>query len=949
MGRQTEGPPSRGATGDWFVPRVLNDRYVLLDVLGQGGAGTVFRAFDRELGRNLAVKLLHSQHDEGASTRSIRLKREARAIASLQHPNVVSVYDVAAYEDGLFITMEYVEGSSLRDWLAQHPSIDAIIETFEQAGQGLFAAHRAGIVHRDFKPANVLVGTDGRVRVVDFGVARSASVAAPTAETPVPETPGLSGGTLTKTGGIIGTPAYMAPEQIRAEQVDSRADQYSFCLSLAEALLGERAPWRRSLIDAVAVDPATIRAWLKGRGIPAPLRSDLERGLSMSPTERFDSMEPLLARLTRLRGRRRRSIERFLTVSAVGVAGLVALGVNLRPGPCHGFESSVNRVWSTQDAVTLTEAMARRGLSSEIQREVTGGLDRYAADWLRWRTEVCEATNVRGEQSERLLDVRMHCLDRRLADFGSLVSLLKARPPFSPEAVTDAVLRLPEPGPCTRMAATGSARAASNPDLQPRIEAMEAAFSELSARYAAGLVEEGLRLAGDARSRADELDVAAVSAESYDWLARFHAALDQRQPASEAWHRAIAHADAAADDGRRLGAYLELIRLDQGTRDTAERTDRAVEQAEALLVRLGDDARSRAAVLSTRARLALRRGRFLECRTLGEEAMALTRDAARVSLAERLRVEEDLASCLEQLGLRRRAARVIEASLRTATAKLGPDHPRVGRLWAELSRAKDFSGDPVGAERAAEEALRIARSTLGDSHSQTARAWQVLGNVHFRSRAYEAAVSCYEQSESIHRGLFGPDSHQVAGLLTSRALSLSKLGRYEASDELHARAVERFSAALGPRHPDTGAAIGRRGANLQDRGDCDAAVPYLRRAKAILKDADPQHARILDQIRGLAGCLLSMGRNEEALEELQEGLRLSQVRDEAPYFTGLLYFQAAQAYWRTDEDRSRAVELARTSLDWLEEDGQDDAFIADVQRWVQARTGPVTSPASTAP
>jgi serine/threonine protein kinase len=238
-------------------------RFVVLGDLGAGGMGHVVRAFDPQLGREVALKRLHADGPE-ASARAIR---EAQAVASLSHPNVIAVYDFGEHDDAIFIALELVEGKTLREWMSDGPYPWAIVlDRLEAAGRGLAAAHRVGLVHRDFKPSNVLVGDDGRVRVTDFGLARF--IAAPSDAMVGDASDSLSSGDvcLTRSGVVLGTPAYMAPEQ-HAGASDPSSDQYAFCVVLFEALYGER-PFRgatqRELVDGQT--PGRARAALRGAG-----------------------------------------------------------------------------------------------------------------------------------------------------------------------------------------------------------------------------------------------------------------------------------------------------------------------------------------------------------------------------------------------------------------------------------------------------------------------------------------------------------------------------------------------------------------------------------------------------------------------------------------------------------------------------------------------------------
>ena len=253
--------------------------------LGEGGMGAVYRAHDPELERHVAIKLLTKGAGEGSEGRA-RLQREARALAKLSHPNVVHVYEVDKEGDQVFIAMEYIRGTTLRHWAADGRSWREIVDMFVGAGRGLQAAHAAGIIHRDFKPENVLVAHDGRPRVLDFGLARPDSPVGGTgelseADTVEMDTPAapleLS---LTRTGALLGTPAYMAPEQFKGETVDARSDQYSFCAALFETLYEERPFSGDSLIELSAeVLKGEIRAIDPSEhGVPAEIHAAVLRG-----------------------------------------------------------------------------------------------------------------------------------------------------------------------------------------------------------------------------------------------------------------------------------------------------------------------------------------------------------------------------------------------------------------------------------------------------------------------------------------------------------------------------------------------------------------------------------------------------------------------------------------------------------------------------------------------
>ena len=275
-------------------------RYVVLHPVGSGGMGVVYAAYDPELDRKVALKVLR---DVGAEHRQ-RLSREGQAMARLSHPNVITVHDVGTWDDRLYVAMEFVDGGTLLSWLNTERAYQEVLQVFIAAGEGLAAAHAAGLVHRDFKPANVLVNAEGagrtlRPRVTDFGLARphaSAQQADSTPDPPMSEASSALTMSLTRTGAMVGTPAYMAPEQYDLRPVDERTDQFSFCVALFEGLYGRR-PFAGSTIAELAANVTGEKIVLptQTKGVPPRVLRALRRGLSTDPTARFESMDALLA------------------------------------------------------------------------------------------------------------------------------------------------------------------------------------------------------------------------------------------------------------------------------------------------------------------------------------------------------------------------------------------------------------------------------------------------------------------------------------------------------------------------------------------------------------------------------------------------------------------------------------------------------------------------------
>jgi serine/threonine-protein kinase len=308
LAEDSEGDAKESETAT--TPPSAVGRYHIERELGRGGMGSVYAGYDPELGRKVAIKLIRPElvgRTDPSQSRA-RLLREAQALAQVTHPNVIDIHDVGTFKDQVFIAMEYVEGLTLTNWLAaKKRTRSEIVGIFVQAGRGLAAAHAKGIVHRDFKPDNVCVGEDGRARVLDFGLARAiwtgigAEPAAALEKTGGDKTSApriaMLGTRLTEPGKLLGTPHYMAPEQLNNEPVDARTDQFSFCVALHQALHGE-FPFTGESVGALLAaikqrridEPKSTRA-------PSWLRRLLRRGMSPDPAHRFESMDRLLEQL----------------------------------------------------------------------------------------------------------------------------------------------------------------------------------------------------------------------------------------------------------------------------------------------------------------------------------------------------------------------------------------------------------------------------------------------------------------------------------------------------------------------------------------------------------------------------------------------------------------------------------------------------------------------------
>ncbi|HEY0134562.1 MAG TPA: serine/threonine-protein kinase, partial [Nannocystis sp.] len=405
------------AAPDELAPGTAVGRYMILSRLGAGAMGVVYAAYDPELDRKVALKLLQPRGGSSLDSR-IRLMREAKALARLSHPNVVAVHDVGTFAERVFLAMEFVDGKTLGAWLKERPQRwPDVLAIMRKAGEGLAAAHAAGLVHRDFKPDNVLIARDGRVRVLDFGLARSAGEVLPEERDPAAaailasvssERRGQSqmeAAMMTRTGAVVGTPAYMSPEQHLGRSADARSDQFSFCVAMYQALYGAR-PFVGERMSSLAfpVLQGKIAPAPGGSAVPMWLRKVVLRGLQVDPDKRYPGMPALLADLNRDDGRGRRR-GWFVASSAIATLGL---GLGLRASapaveaPCQGARDRLAGIWDEPTIADVERAFRSSGLpyAAETWTGVRASLDAHAAAWTGMHTDSCAATRIRGEQSD---------------------------------------------------------------------------------------------------------------------------------------------------------------------------------------------------------------------------------------------------------------------------------------------------------------------------------------------------------------------------------------------------------------------------------------------------------------------------------------------------------------------------------------------------------------------
>ncbi len=856
-------------------------RYVLVERIGEGGMGTVERAYDPKLHREVALKRV--RRGAVGTEAAARMLREAQAMAQLSHPNVVAVHDVEVIDDVVVLAMEYVAGPTLDVWCAA-PARPwrAIVGAYVQAAQGLLAAHRVGLVHRDFKPSNALVTDDGRVKVLDFGLAK------PVADAPQSESSMLafmSGTadsvslerTLTRADTVVGTPKYMAPEQHVGDAADARADQYAYCVALWEALARAPVFASQDFDGLVAMKQSGPPPWPAIDGVPAALGEALRRGLAPDPTRRWPDMAALVAvleahaRPPERAGTRNRWL---IGAGAAAIAAVVVTRLSAIP-PCAEAGARMRETWSEARRGELAASFHAAGsvIADDMAARVGALVDERVDRWRAAAVEACEATRVRGEQSEALLDLRSACLERRRVELDVAVQQLVDDPGVVAAAV-DLITALPALEVC----ADAEALQAEMPpprdaELAARVDAAREQLAHAASSLAAGHFEVSLgqALAVNGEATLDEypplaveteLAVAAALARLARWaevVPRLEAALStalQRGYDESAVRAAIALANAVG---------VSLMRPREGhvhaevALALARRRDPGGElEAEALAAMgavVGTDGRGADAEARLRESLAL----FEALR--GDDSL----DAARLHAL--------IGMSLWSQGRFAEAEVEHRRGLAIRSRRLGPDHPDTAASHGGLGNALLGEGRLDDALTEFAEALHSRERSLGVDHPETANARANLARVYqAMGRNEDAAQEQLRALESLERSL-GREHPMTAGHRLNYGITLMRQDRLAEAEQEFRSTAESFARSLSPEHPYTATAQFNVGKVLVRQGRVDDGIAWYQRALVTMLAAQGPEHRDTAAIRiNLADALEAQGQLREAEVELRKAV-----------------------------------------------------------------------------
>jgi eukaryotic-like serine/threonine-protein kinase len=834
--------------------------FVVHRKLGEGAMGVVFAGYDVSLDRKVALKLVRKQLLNKPAVRA-RMIREAQAMARLSSPHVVQVYQVGEHRDGIYLAMEYIDGASLGEWLkAEKRSWQLVLRTLCDAGRGLAAAHAAGLVHRDFKPDNVLVDGGGRARVLDFGLVQSDG-GGPVGETDemTQSTAGLdetmhSSGVvgegversnihwsvrLTQFGRTVGTPAYMSPEQHFGAAVGPFSDQYSFAITLYEALYGVR-PFNGDSWDS-------LKAQVRQGHVPAPpgdsrvprwIYKILARALALEPSVRWPTMGAMVDALERDPQRAR--IRVVGVVGLLGVASAVSYAVALSRAPaqqdqCTEAVQELAGVWDEARRVEVARAFAATKVSfaADVLRHVELRLGTYTDAWVAEHTAACEAS-VAGRQTSNLLDLRMACLGRQRASLAALLDIFVTADGAVVENAVQAVAALPSVHACTDAETLLAVAPPDDARTVVQVDQLRKQLARVRALEGTGRYEPGLELAAKVRAEAKLLGYAPLEAEAALAEGSLLMASLRPEEAESALVRALGlaitgdlHEVAAEAAARRVFVLGDGLRKHSDALTTQP-------VAEALVLRARDDGRLAALLYNNIGVVQMTLHDYETARASYERTIALLQARAGAPDPLLAATHHNLGNMYQSQGRLEAAGEQYRVARELFTKILGGNHPLGAHPLASLGDIALQTGAYEEAARSYEEALALEEAAYGTEHLYLMQPLVGLGRVHARTgepararASFRRVVAIADRHGAIHEYL---------------AQGLEGLGELDMASEpaearrLFERAVEVYASALGKDSGEQATAALRAGELAAQAGDKEAAMRWFERVLALPAD-----------------------------------------------------------------------------------------------------------------
>lgn len=879
------------------VPKTLKvgesvggNRYQIRRELGRGGMGIVYEAEDTKLDRRVALKT----HQTASIDARRRILVEAQAMAKLSHPHVVAVHDVGEFDGGVFLVADLIRGGDLETWRTPERTWSEIVGVYIEAGRGLAYAHAAGLVHRDFKPANVLVGLDGRCQVTDFGIAVPAATDT-RGDNPLKDGD-EHGDTAATATDLVGTPAYMAPEQLQGAPADARSDQFSYCVALYEALTGAR-PYPRTAKELRA-QPLQLRTH---SAMPRRVQRLLQQGLSARPADRFPSLDALLGALERTLNPRRAT---WLTVGGVGLAGVTLLAFGDTPTPCEQGITAALDGWSHANRQELRARFVADPEAAKLWPGMKRAVDAFSAEWARTATRVCEG---RDTTTQALTHAAQRCLDDARRDADATLASLRRAPSRASRSGPERVAAWTSPSECSRArfvlaspsipvllrahvrvveetlrALSNEATTSSNPKtLEPRlaearrqVEILGAAYPPLRARL--GFIE------ADVVGRGRPRDVEAILKQTYhDSRASNHpdyavlAALGLTDlfstqlgdiDAALEWAE-VARVEAARDgvSNRRVVEVELAVAI---AYDIAGRWDEAAtmyEEALELTERLTGEERERerGRILISLSGFESARGNLDRAISTGTEAVELFETLEGGPCRSSVNARGNVALALLNGGRLDEAQATFEQEREERIALLGPDHPahittqiNLGVVAAHQERYEVARAHWTSADAAVER-------FYGEEHPDRAGIALKLGWLDETAGAYPEAEARYTSALRVFKKTLGEEAEATLLCQDNLASARLKQGKIEAACAPLEGLIETAQATLGETR-----VVARF---LNTRGDCavaqgrpNDAVERYRSSLAVMKKISEPAGTLAEVQLKLASALWTLGSKADA-------------------------------------------------------------------------------------
>ncbi|MEM7157828.1 MAG: serine/threonine-protein kinase [Myxococcota bacterium] len=966
-----DDPTQQRRSGDRLARGQQVERYQVLECLGRGGMSEVYAAYDPRLDRSIALKIMKVERGEEAHS---RLEREGRALARLGHRNVALVHDVGRFGAEWFVAMEHVQGVPLSRWIEDEHPWSETVSLFIQAAEGLCAAHDAGIIHRDFKPANVMVERETqRVVVLDFGLARVDPDEQRSAELPIMTGSGES------THSAVGTPGYMAPELLHGDRATPASDQFAFFISLYEALYGERPFGGRHVFELIESIEAGLKTPEDRRGVPGWLLTAIERGLHAKPTERHDSMAQVLELLRRGIAPPRRTgwaLAGGAVLLLGGAAWWSSQSVDPLTACLEPRTAALTEIWDERRHAPLSEAMVASGRphADETAPRVLTHLDRFAQAWTETATHHCKA-QAHGTQARTAATDA--CLDDRLTQLRVTVAELSGarEEPGVADHALELALALPRPAACLDEPTT------SDPSSTHAADVVEAVARSAAMRVL-GRSADALTHADQAVSTGRQSHDPRALADAYVERGRVRDSTARYDEALSDYAAALATATEHDLVRRQATASMELLRVVGDRQRGFDEAERWRVLAEAATTHLPDDDELRAQLAWISGTVTWRAGKLEAAQSHLEDALA--RFDGHAGYDERIAgILTELSMVVDQRGQSDEARAHVERAVAMRTELFGPDHPAVADALADQAVIAGRGGDPKRALKLGQRALEIYERGVDASHPHVATIVMNMGLERRNLGEHAEAVALFDRAVALRTEKFGDDHQLVANARGNRATSLAPLGRVEEAErdlraaidilteqlgpmhpdlmspltnlgnlvsdrndlaaavDLHTRAHEIAVTTMAPDHPAVGIGVQNLGDLWARRGDCTKAETYFRRALAIFeKSRGPQSTEAAYPLMSLGECALTRGEPTAAIEVLRRADEIRRTAVVDPADRGMTALTLARALFEADAQDTEAVQVARRALVALDRAGPgSEGLRSQAEAWVRETWG----------